>query len=231
MKRINRDGPPLLNLGAGFPGIRALSPGDAAAALASGAWMIDLRGADAFCEEHPRGAINIGFGGKVGYWAGWVVPADAHVVLLASTGREADDAARQLLRVGIDNVDGRVDGGLEAWRAARLPTGRIAQITARELRDRIVRRDTLAILDVRTPREWRAGHIDRATHVPVGQVSAQSAALPRRAPIATLCEGGYRSILAASLLARAGMNNVVNVIGGMAAYRAMEAEDRVEKAE
>ncbi len=231
MKRINHDGPPLLNLGAGFPGTRALSPADASAALAGGAWMIDLRGADAFGAEHPRGAINIGFGSKVGYWAGWVIPADARVILMASTTREADDAARQLLRVGIDRIEGRLDGGIEAWRAANLPTGRIAQMTVRDLRDRIARRDTLAILDVRTPREWRAGHIDRATHVPVGEVTAQSAGLPRQAPIATLCEGGYRSSLAASLLAKAGMNNVVNVIGGMAAYRAGEAEGRIEKIE
>jgi hydroxyacylglutathione hydrolase len=226
MKRINHDGPPLLNLAAGYPGTRALSPGDAAAALAGGAWMIDLRSADAFGKEHPRGAVNIGFGAKVGYWAGWAIPADARVILMASAAGEADEAARQLLRVGIDKIEGRVDGGMDAWRSANLPTGRIAQMTVRDLRDRIARRDTLAILDVRTSREWRAGHIDRATHVPVGDVTAQSAGLPRQAPIATLCEGGYRSSLAASLLARAGMNNVINVTGGMAAYRAIDSEAR-----
>ena len=223
MKRINQEGPPLLNLADGYPHLRGMSPADAATAMADGAWLIDLRSAAAFGAEHPRGAVNIGFGAKVGYWAGWVIPADARVVLLSATGREADDAARQLLRVGIDRIEGRVEGGMDAWRAAGLPVGRITQISVRDLRDRIARRDTLAILDVRTPGEWRAGHIERATHVPVGEVSAQAAALPRQAPIATLCEGGYRSSLAASLLAKAGMGNVVNVTGGMAAYRA-EAE-------
>jgi hydroxyacylglutathione hydrolase len=143
---------------------------------------------------------------------------------MASTPRDADDAARQLLRVGIDGVAGHVVGGFAAWSSAGLPMARIPQITAAELRARIARRDTLAILDVRTPNEWRSGHIDRATHVPVGAVSTQAAALPRQAPIATLCEGGFRSSLAASLLARAGMNNIVNVTGGMAAYRALEGQ-------
>lgn len=221
MKRINHHGPPLLDLAGGYRGTGALSPIEAADAAAGGAWLIDLRPADTFGAEHPQGAVNIGFGPKVGYWAGWVIPADAAVVLVASTASEADETARQLLRVGIDRIEGRVDGGFDAWRAAGLPTGHIRQITARDLRDRIARRDTLAILDVRSPREWRDGHIDRATHVPVGDVSAQAAALPRQAPIATLCEGGYRASLAASLLARAGMRNVVNVIGGMAAYRAL----------
>lgn len=224
MKRINQEGPPLLGLAAGYPAIPPVSAAEASRAMANGAWMIDLRPAGDFGAGHPSGAINIGFGAKVGYWAGWVIPADARVVLLASTASEADGAARQLLRVGIDRIEGCVEGGMDAWRAAGLPTGRIAQITVRDLRDRIARRDTLAILDVRTPGEWRAGHLDRATHVPVGEVSAQASALPRQAPIATLCEGGYRSSLAASLLAKAGMGNIVNVTGGMAAYRAEEQQ-------
>lgn len=223
MKQLNHEGPPLLDLAAGYAGARALSATDAAAALAAGAWLVDLRSPEAFGAGHPRGAINIGFGAKVGYWAGWVLPADARVVLIAPADGQADEAARQLLRIGIDRIEGRVGGGFDAWTAAGLPTGRIVQITASDLQERIARRDTLAILDVRSPAEWRKGHLDRATHVPLGAISAQAAALPRHAPIATLCEGGLRSSLAASLLTKAGMANVVNVTGGMGAYRAMDA--------
>jgi hydroxyacylglutathione hydrolase len=223
MKRLNRDGAPLLGPAGGNRDPRPLSALDAARAMADGAWLIDLRGGDAFADGHPRGAINIGFGSKVGYWAGWVVPADARVILMAANDVDAGNAARQLLRVGIDRIDGRVDGGFDAWSAAGLPTSRIVRISVRDLRDRIARRDTLTILDVRTPREWRAGHVEGATHVPVGDVAAHAASLPGQGPIATLCEGGYRSMLAASLLTRAGAANVVNVAGGMAAYRALES--------
>jgi hydroxyacylglutathione hydrolase len=221
-KRINHDGPPVLNLADGYSGTAALSAREGAAAAAEGAWLIDLRAADAFGVEHPPGAVNLGYGPKVGYWAGWVVPAGAQVVLLAETPREADDAARQLLRVGIDGIEGHIVGGLDGWRAAGLPVSRVPQISVHDLRERIARRDMLAILDVRSAREWREGHIERATHVPMGDVAAQAAMLPVQAPIATLCEGGYRSSLAASLLRRAGLSNVVNVTGGMAAYRALE---------
>lgn len=224
MKRVNQEGPPLLGLASGYAGPPAMTPGDAAAAVAAGAWLIDLRDAEAFGAGHARGAINIGFGTRVGYWGGWVLPAGARVVLMESNAGQADSVARQLLRVGVDDIAGRVEGGFDAWSAAGLPVGRIAQISASGLRDRIARRDTLAILDVRTPSEWRAGHLERATHVPVGEVSTQAAALPRQAPIAVLCEGGFRSSLAASLLTKAGMANVVNVTGGMAAYRALERE-------
>jgi hydroxyacylglutathione hydrolase len=219
MKRVNHDGPPLLGLADGYAGPRRLTAAHAADAVAGGAWLIDLRAADAFGAAHPRGAINIGFGAKVGYWAGWVIPADARVVLMGATDRHADNAARQLLRVGIDRIEGRVDGGFDAWRREGLPTSRIEQITARALRERVGQRDRLTILDVRTPREWKAGHIDSATHVPVGDVRARASTLPSGAPVATLCEGGYRSSLAASLLARAGVEHVINVTGGMSAYR------------
>ena len=223
MKRINHDGPELRKLGEGLAPLRAMPPREAAAMMADGAWLIDLRGADAFGAEHPRGAVNVGFGTKVGYWAGWVVPADTRTVLVAANEKQADDAARQLLRVGIDRIEGRVDGGFEAWRDAGLPTSSIPQISVTDLRDRMARHDALTVVDVRTSREWRGGHIERATHVPVGDVSARAADLAHEQPIATICEGGYRSSLAASLLARTGVANLVNVTGGMAAYRKLES--------
>ena len=80
--------------------------------------------AEAFSASHPDGALNIAFGPKVGYWAGWVIPAGARIVLLASDETEATEAARQLLRVGFDSVMGYVEGGASAWEAARLPTAR-----------------------------------------------------------------------------------------------------------
>lgn len=222
MKRVNQEGPALLGLADGLPGVAAVAPAEAAAAMNAGALLVDVRGPDAFCAGHPRGAINIGFGTKVGYWAGWVLPADAPVLLLAPGAREANETARQLLRVGLDRVAGYVDGGFDAWRAAELPISRIAQMSAADLRGRLAGRDPITVLDVRTPREWREGHIDGAVHVPLGDLPSRIANVPTTGPIAAICEGGFRSSLAASLLSRAGLVHVVNVTGGMSEYRALE---------
>jgi rhodanese-related sulfurtransferase len=81
---------------------------------------------------------------------------------------------------------------------------------------------SIHLVDVRSPREWRAGHIDGAVNIPVGEIAAHAATLPRDAVIATICEGGFRSSLAASILAHEGITRLVNVVGGLAAYRALE---------
>lgn len=222
MKRVNQDGPALLGLADGFAGVSAVPPRDALTAMNAGTLLLDVRGVDGFTAAHPTGAINIGFGTKVGYWAGWVLPADARLMILAPGPREANETARQLLRVGLDSVAGYVDGGFDAWRAAGLPVSHIAQMSAGDLRARLATGEPLTVLDVRTPREWRGGHIDGALHVPLGDLPAHLASIPVTVPVATLCEGGFRSSLAASLLSRAGLVHVVNVSGGMSAYRALE---------
>ena len=132
--------------------------------MRQGAILIDLRGADAFCPEHPAGALNIAYGPKVGYWAGWVVLAGTRIVLLASNAGEAAEAGRQLLRVGLDAVEGYIDGGIEAWRRAGLPTSAIEQIGAGDFRERL--RARRADGDRRAHRARMAGgaHRGRGAH-------------------------------------------------------------------
>ncbi len=219
MKRINQEGPAVLGLAAGYSGVIAIDARQAAAAVAQGACLIDLRGADDFCSEHPAGALNMAFGPRVGYWAGWVVPTGTRVVLLARNAGEASEAWRQLLRVGLDAVEGRIEGGLEAWRSAGLPTSSIAQIDAGDFAQR--RAHGLTVIDVRTEHEWQAGHIAGAVHIPIGELAGRLGEVPGNAPVATICEGGYRSTLAASMLARAGVRDVLTVVGGMSAYRSL----------
>jgi hydroxyacylglutathione hydrolase len=222
MKRVNQR-PELLGLANGMRRLPAIRPAAAAALAADGAIVIDLRAADAFATGHPDGAINLGYGIKVGYWGGWVLPYDVPLLLLGAERAQAHDAAVQLLRVGLDRVEGLVDGGFEAWQAAGLPTASVAHLQPDDLKSSV---GALRILDVRTPREWRAGHLPGSINIPVGELAARIGELPEDAPIATICEGGYRSSLAASLLAREGVPNVVNVAGGMAAHRALAEETR-----
>ena len=210
MKKINQEGPPLLGLVNGYRGPAAMSPTGAASAIKSGALLLDLRGASAFAERHPLGALNLAYGTKVGYWAGWVLPADVRVVLLAADDRQATDAARQLMRVGVSRIDGYISGGMDAWASAGLPTDSYAILSVEELRAASARGESPLVVDVRTDREWKAGHIDGALHIPLGDLSKRASEIPRDRAVATMCEGGYRSALAASLLSRAGVDQVAN---------------------
>lgn len=219
MKRVNHEGPRVLGLSEGYDGPAPLGASEAAAAVDAGAWLIDLRSSADFGAAHPSGAVNITCGSKVGYWAGWVIPAGTPVVLLAAKPGDTRTAARQLLRVGADRIEGFVDGGFDAWRAAGLPVASIPQMSIQELDERLTRGERLTVLDVRNAKEWNDGHIEGATHVPVGDVPGRASELAGSTPIATLCEGGFRSSLASSLLVRAGIPNVINVRGGMGAVR------------
>lgn len=219
MKRLNRDGPPLIGFANGYAGVPAIDAGAGSDAVREGAVVIDLRDAAAFCDAHAAGALHMAFGPKIGYWAGWVLPEGARIVLVAANAREAAEAGRQLLRVGCDRIEGCIAGGIDAWRAAGLRISRMPQVTVRQLQERLGRNEDLAVVDVRSPHEWNEGHIEGAINVPVGDVGISAATLDGHDSVATICEGGYRSLLAASLLARAGLANVVNVTGGMTAYR------------
>ena len=222
MKKINREGPPLLQLAEGLPPLRSVDARDAAGLARDGAWIIDLRTAEDFAAGHPEGAVHMAFGAKVGYWAGWILPGDARIVLVAGSESQLPNVHAQLLRVGLDRIEGFVAGGFGAWQREGLPIQTMTLIEPRELQTRLKRGDRLMVLDVRTTKEFAAGHVDGALNVPVGDVP-RLGAFSHGATIATMCEGGYRSSLAASVLQRSGWRDIVNVTGGMAAYRAMEA--------
>jgi hydroxyacylglutathione hydrolase len=222
MKKLNQEGPPLLGLVNGYRGPAAISPGSAASAIRSGAVMIDLRGASAFAAAHPLGSLNLAFGSKVGYWGGYVLPPDARVVLLAADAREATDAARQLFRIGISRIDGYIAGGFEAWQNAGLPIGSYPVTNVQDLHAGITATNPPLVVDVRTAKEWNAGHIEGAVHIPLGELARRAPELPRDRTIATICEAGYRSSLAASVLSRAGVDRLMNVTGGMSAWRALQ---------
>jgi hydroxyacylglutathione hydrolase len=222
MKKLNQQGLPLLGLADGYEGPEPLAPQAAADALRSGTLLIDLRSAAAFAAAHPAGALNLGYGPKVGYWGGYVFPPDPRIVLLASADRDVADAARQLLRVGVSSIDGYVNGGFDAWRQAGLPVESTTVTDVAGLRETLNAAHPPVVVDVRTPREFKAGHIDGALNVPLGEVQSRAHAIPAGRPVAVICEAGYRSSLASSVLAREGVTGIVNVTGGMSAWRALQ---------
>ncbi len=222
MKRVNQQGAPLLGLFDRAVVVPRIRPAAAAALAADGAMILDLRPHDVFAPGHPAGALNAAFGAKIGYWAGWLVPENTPIILLAEDQAEAKEALVQLLRVGLDRVEGWIDGGFAAWSSAGLPVASFERLQASDLRSQLNERGNITVLDVRTSKEWTADHIAGSINIPLGELPARVGELDRDRRVATICEGGYRSALAASLLAAEGFAQIVNIAGGMSAYRELE---------
>ena len=216
-KQVNRDGPEVLGLSEPLPPPRARAPDEIRTLLNDGAVVIDLRDAASFARLHPSGALHLEAGPTVGAWAGWVVPASARVVFIAGSEREAADARLQLWRIGLDAVSGHVSGGFDGWLAAGLPVSSIERLDVAALVGQL-HDEKLTLVDVRSRREFASAHIDGAVHIPIDQLAGRAPGL-RLGRVATICETGYRSSLAASVLARQGVHSVSIVAGGMAAYK------------
>lgn len=226
MKKLNAAGAPVLGLSSGYAGPSPVKAASVADAMRAGALLVDLRKADVFAAGHPAGALNLTYGTKVGYWGGYVLPTTARVFFIGGSARETADAARQLLRIGVSALDGYVDGGFEAWQAAGLPTASITLTNVEALHDSLGKPEAPLVIDVRTDKEWKKDHIAGAMHIPLGELEARMGEIPRDRTAATMCEAGYRSSLAASILARAGVNRLINVTGGMSAWRALATSTR-----
>jgi glyoxylase-like metal-dependent hydrolase (beta-lactamase superfamily II) len=212
---INRTGAaPLSEL----PPLRALAPGELKAMLSAGEIALDVRANDEFAAGHVPGSVNIALGGQFASWAGTVLGLSAHPVLIAGSDEQLEEARLRLTRVGIEALDGYLAGGVAAWKQASLPVATISQMTASEL-DARLKSHAVQVLDVRREPEWDAGHIDGATWWPLDNFRVSPPEMDHEAAIAVHCKGGYRSVIASSLLQRAGFKNVINVVGGFDAWQ------------
>jgi rhodanese-related sulfurtransferase len=138
--------------------------------------------------------------------------------LIAETEQQIEEARVRLARVGIEVLDGFLAGGVAAWKQAGLPVATISQITAGELHARL-ESGSMQVLDVRRQPEWDAAHIDGATWWPLDNFKVSPPEIDHDVTLAVHCKGGYRSMIASSLLQRAGFKHVVNVVGGFDAWQ------------
>jgi hydroxyacylglutathione hydrolase len=213
--RLNREGPALLSV---LPPLPALSPAELAERSKEGAVVLDTRSPAAFGAAHVPGSIHIALDGEFASWAGTVLPAGAGIVLVTDGPAGVEEARTRLARVGIENVDGYLAGGIAAWDASGRATANSDQITVDELAARL-EEGSSRVVDVRRAPEWDGGHIAGAVALPLAELAASENRVPG-GPVAVICAGGYRSSIAASLLLRSGRRDVVNVVGGMAAWTA-----------
>jgi len=194
-----------------------LEPKDVLARQAAGALVLDVRDADAFAAEHLANAVNAGLDGKFATWVGSVLAPTQELVLVGGVGDE-QQAALRLGRIGFDRVVGFAKGGHAALAAAGLPMAKWPRVEVGQLEAQLAGPKPPLVLDVRAPGEWRDGHVDGAMHVPLDRLTKELGSIPKDRRIAVMCRSGYRSSLAASLLARAGFTDLVDVQGGWLAW-------------
>jgi hydroxyacylglutathione hydrolase len=216
MKRVNSEGPAVFD---GLPGGEAHSPTEFRDLIAKlNPVIIDLRRPEAFGGAHIPNALNIGAGQNLSMWAGWVVPYDRPILLVGEENTDIEQARRSLLRVGFDDIRGYLKGGMSKWIEAGLEQAHVPQQSVRELFERLEEKPF--VLDVRSTSEWKFGHIEGAVHIPGGELPKKVEEVPQTKPVHVICGSGYRSSIASSVLANAGLKNIINVVGGMGAWNA-----------
>jgi rhodanese-related sulfurtransferase len=201
------------------PPLPALTPAETQKLLGQKANVVDVRSPEQFAAGHVPGSINVALSGQFASWAGTILGLGSKPVLVAETDAQVEEASMRLARVGIEDVRGYLAGGVPAWQKAGLPMVSTPQISAQEL-DRKLREGKVRVLDVRRDAEWQAGHIAQAQSRALDTFPQGLPALDGGQPVAVHCKGGYRSMIACSLLERAGHRNVINVIGGFDAWQA-----------
>lgn len=189
---------------------RAMTGDELSHAAGHGAAIIDARDPERYAAGHIPGSLSIGLADTFGTWAGSMVPIDREIVLVLEDPDDLEPAVAQLRRAGFDRVTGYLLGGFDAWNGETE--------TLRQVPPRQVPQERATILDVRELSEWREARIAGAVHIPGAQLPARLDEVPA-GPVLVVCGGGYRSTIAASLLAREGREDVAHITGGMDAYR------------
>jgi hydroxyacylglutathione hydrolase len=181
-----------------------------------GALVLDTRNQNDFSQAHVPNSIFIGLDGDFAPWVGaLIIDIKQPIILVVDEGRE-QEAVTRLSRVGYDNTLGYLEGGLGAWKAAGKETESLAAITAFELEKQIDERE-VEILDVRKPSEYDAEHVDGAKSFPLDFINSNMNQIDKGSVYHIHCAGGYRSVIAASILKSRGFQNLVDIQGGFKA--------------
>jgi len=225
---INRSGAGALTE---LPPLPGLSPAEVQALLQQNANGLDVRPGDDFAAGHVPGSIGIALSGQFASWAGGILGIHSKPILIGDSDAQIEEARLRLARVGIEDLRGYLAGGFAAWRKAGLPVAKTAQISAQELNQKLRGGSWRAadVLDVRREGEWQAGHIAGVQCRALDTFPHGMPALNGERPVAVHCKSGYRSMIACSLLERAGHSNAINVAGGFDAWHAAELPEVAEQ--
>ncbi len=203
-------------------GLQALSvPEFELIANESGALILDTREASTFAKGFVPNSINIGIDGSFAPWVGALIPGVAHPLLLITDEGREEEVVTRLARVGFDNTIGYLNGGFKSWLQSGKEVDTIESISANEFANRFKFKN-LTVIDVRKPGEFEAEHIENAISMPLDFLNDYLAEIPKEGEVYVHCAGGYRSMIAASILKARGWNNLIDVAGG---FKAIAATD------
>jgi len=207
--------------------LNALSLDEVLRLQQQGAQVLDVREAIDFEGAHLAGSINIGIQGKYATWCGTVLNHEQPIVVVAEPGQE-NEAVTRLGRIGFDNVAGYLRDGMDALRDRPELVAKIERITAVALAEQRNSGAAPTVVDVRSEKEWAAGHIAGSVNIPLNHLHDRVVEIPKDHPLVVHCEGGYRSAIAASVLASAGRPDVLDMVGGFKAWAASKLPVQVE---
>jgi glyoxylase-like metal-dependent hydrolase (beta-lactamase superfamily II)/rhodanese-related sulfurtransferase len=195
--------------------LKPLSIEEVKKAIADDILILDTRNENVFTNGFIPGSVSIGLEGRFAEWAGSLLSFDQPMVIVTEVGKEKEAVIR-LARVGFSNVIGYVAGGFEAWKNAGEEIDLIINVEADELAMDIPFDENLVVLDVRKPTEFAEGHVKNAVSLPLNEMMnpVNFSDLDEQQNIYVHCQGGYRSIIASSLLKRQGFHNIRNIVGG-----------------
>lgn len=213
MKKVNAKGPEILGT---LPEVRGLSPELFKEAMKDKeSVVIDTRMMLGFGGGHIEGALNIGGNPMLSIWAGWLLDPGRKVLLVLESDDQLPDIVRYFVRTGYTRFAGYLLGGMTAWNNAGLPLQPVGQMTVHEIKSA---GKGLQLIDVRSPNEWKSGHIPNARHLFLGELRGHLEKLNKVKPVAVYCNSGYRASIAASILQEAGFGCVCNIPGSWQAW-------------
>ena len=204
-------------------GMKSLSIQDFKNAMTNDTIILDTRNENEFTPGFIPDSISIGLNGRFAEWAGSLLPFDKEILLVAEPGKEKESIVR-LARVGFDKVKGFLEGGFEAWKKAGEKIDMIIDVEADELLMDAPFDKNLLVLDVRRSTEFADGHLPDALNLPLNDMNdpASMADIEDNQNLYVHCAGGYRSVIASSLLKRQGFHNLRNIVGGWNAIKDQE---------
>ena len=210
-------------------GMRPLTVAEVKSAMNSDVLLLDTRPAAVFTQGFIPGSVFIGLEGRFAEWAGSLLPFNKEIVIITESGKERETIVR-LARVGISKVTGYLEGSFDAWKAAGEVIDMIIDVEADELAMDLPFDQNLLVLDVRRETEFADGHVKEALNIPLDEMKDAGviAEIEEEQNVYVHCAGGYRSVIAASLLKRQGIHNLRNVIGGWGKIKEQEKIEKVK---
>ena len=181
--------------------------------------ILDTRRAEIFAKGFIPNSLNIGLESNFASWVGeLILDIKQEIIIVAENNEKVKEAIIRLSRVGYDNAIGYLEGGFEAWQNAGKEVNIVHRITAEQL-EKHCNQEKQIIIDVRKVSEFQSEHLVDAINIPLNVLHNHLAEFPKEMPFILHCAGGYRSMIAASMLKQKGFDNFVDVIGGFVAIK------------